>query len=263
MRLGGAQLHQAIGQPTALARLGSGSRASWTPNNLGTDLLAFWDAERAATFTLAGSLVTTWADAKNGYAPTQAISGFKPAYSATTFNGRPGVTFDGTDDYLSLESIPFPVGANACEMWVLAGQSALPADATTRTSFAYGGTVASTRRVLYRAVTSGVNRLRFDVGDGSSAVSLNLLTTDLSGNHLQRGVVSSAQIAVSADGGTELTGAVVPATGSTRTRIGGNTANTAAAFWQGPINAILVTNPLSAPNAALLLAYLKTRGGIA
>ncbi len=236
---------------------------SFDPFMLGASLLGYWDAESVSTLTLAGSLVTTWADRVAGYAPTQATSGFKPVYSATSFNGRPGVTFDGTDDYLELASVPFPTGATACEIWGLADQTILGAVALGGGLFAYGGNASLNRRMLFRTTSGGVNRVASSVGNGGAGITTTEPTVDYSGIHVGRVVVSPTQTSVSADGSAPTTAAIVPATGTTRTRIGSNTSDVVATFWKGAINTIIVTNLLTAPQAAQLTAYLKTRGGIA
>ena len=77
----------------------------WTPDALRPDL-SFWvDAADQSTITIATG-VSEWRDKSgNGRHFTQATGGFQPAYSQTQFLGRPGITFDGTDDNLRLASI--------------------------------------------------------------------------------------------------------------------------------------------------------------
>jgi len=51
--------------------------------------------------TLTPGAITTITGRKAGFAPTQAVSGQRPVASATSFNGTPGLTFDGVDDCLA------------------------------------------------------------------------------------------------------------------------------------------------------------------
>jgi hypothetical protein len=75
------------------------STGGWSPASVSP---ALWlDANDPATITASGGAVSTWAD-KSGNASdaTQATSAQRPAYSATSFSGRPGITFDGSNDSL-------------------------------------------------------------------------------------------------------------------------------------------------------------------
>lgn len=239
-----------------------GRAAAWAPTLLGGALLGFWDAERTDLLTKDGAgLVAAWVDTVSAYTPTQATDAAKPIWSATAFNGRPGITFDGADDTLALAPVPgtFPVGAALGEMWALGSQSALAADTTSRWAFAYGG--SGTERRLGRAVTTGVNRARAQADATTATDTL----VDLSGIHVLRGVFGATSTSVAADGQTATSAAVVPATGTTQIRIGnGATAN---GRWQGVLNALFVIDTAhanwTADNQARLLAWMKVRGGIA
>lgn len=85
---------------TATAR----KRAKWDPSLL-PGIAAWYVADRG--ITLNGSTVSQWADQSgNGYHLAQSTPDYQPTYSLTSFNGKPGVTFDGVDDYLSNTSLP-------------------------------------------------------------------------------------------------------------------------------------------------------------
>lgn len=233
------------------------SGASWNPiTGLGSSLLAYWDADTASSLTLSGSNVTTWADVKNGYAVTQAVSGSKPIYSATGLNNRGAVTFDGTDDFLELASQPFPSANNGSEIWALVNQTALVADTTARGIAGYGTDLASTSRYDIRRVITGVNR-----GGVGGAATVSNTAADFSGIHVIRGRFEATQISVSIDGNTAATGAAIPNTGTTRVRIGA-TPLAAPTYFQGAVNALIVTSLLTTDQATQLTQYLKTRGGI-
>lgn len=243
--------------------IGRGSGAgSFTPSSLGADLLDMWDAEDASKFTLSGASVNAWASSKNGYSAVQGVSASKPVYGAASFNGRPGVTFDGSDDELTYAGVGvFPVGAAACEVWTLVNIQHPGAQAGNGMLLAYGtGGTAGSRRIQ-RASGGGINVLQASIGNGTGG-AFPASSADFGGIHVGRIQVGATTTSVQVDGGTAGSAAVIPATGSTRTRLGASDAPTAASFLQGIVSLIAITNPLSAAQAAQMLAYLKARGGI-
>jgi hypothetical protein len=260
MRLGGAQLHQAIGQPVSLARLGNITPA-WTPFNLGADLLAFWDAEQASSLTMSAGAVSNWADRVAAYALSQSVGGNKPIYSDTGLGTRPGVTFDGTDDYLELASVPLPTGASPAEIWFLGTNLTPAANATARIVFSYGGNAATTARRMFRQQTGGANRTGGNVGTGVTSTALTAAAVDFGvvTPSIIRMQVGATQSQIDIDNNLGTSALVIPGTGTTRVRMGASTGDVASGFFNGPINAKLVTNPLSAAAAALLYAYLNAR----
>ena len=231
----------------------------WSPTRLGASLLGWWDASRADKLTLSGSSVTTWTDIVGNYAATQAVGGSKPLYSVSSFNGGPGITFDGADDELTLGSVPWP--ATSFEVWALLKQDALLADHTTRVLFGWGNGTSATSVRLERVV-SGTSQIQFRVGNGTTGQGAGETTTSMIGYHVARGVSSGTQIRAYVDGIVGADVACVPSITGTRTRIGGNNGSSAALFWQGQIAAVFVTAPLSAEQAAQFLTYLKARGGL-
>jgi hypothetical protein len=239
-------------------RLGHGSRTPWTPEDLGASLIAWWDADAGVVQT--DGAVSQWIDGVGALTLAQATADNQPVYSATSFNGRPGVTFDGTADFLNVEAVTgLPTGADPCEMWALVDQTALAADATNRYLFNYGGAVSTVRRALLRRVVSGVNRAAIEVGNGSSGVLATDTSVNLSGRCVIRGVASGTLGIISVNGGSSSQTAVVPATTSVRTRMGCSTAASPNSFWQGTVAAVLVTAPLTDNEAALLADYLARR----
>lgn len=250
----------AIGLGVGLPFLAGGGFA---PSDLGASLYDAWDAERADLISLSGSAVTAWASTKNAYSAAQAVGAARPVYSATSFNGRPGITFDGSDDELTYAGVGlFPIGANACEMWVLASQDSLPADTTNRRAFAYGDTTSTARSVM-RGVDTGVNRALGVIGNGAGDSRPSNASVDLSGRHVIRLIIGATSSQVDVDGAAGAPQAVVPATATGRVRLGALSATVASSFWQGALSFAAVTTSLSADQAAQMLAYLKARGGIA
>lgn len=243
----------------AVARAARLQQPPWTPADLGASLLAYWDAEQIATFSLSGSLVNSWADAKGGLTPAQAVSGAKPQYDPVGFNGRPGVSFDGIDDYLNIASTgALPAGADACEMWALVDQKA-NLDAIGRRVCEYGNGF-QTARFLGKVASSTANRFGAYAGNGSAALTSQETTPTFSGRHVVRGLFTSTSVQAEVDGVAAPSTAVVPATSQTRLAIGSGSAATASNFFQGTISAVVITGPLTSDQAAKLATFLKTRG---
>jgi hypothetical protein len=240
------------------ARVGA---AGWTPAALGSSLLGYWDAEDSSSFTQSGGLVSSWRDKVAGYDVVQATGSLKPVYSATSFNSRPGVTFDGVDDVLALQSVPFPIGAAPVEIWALVDQTAAGAVAGSKTIAAYGGGAAATDRRVSRLSNNPTNQIQAFIGDGAAGVSAVNAAVDFTGRHVTRFVIGATATRADIDGFEGAPSSVVPSTGSLRTTLGATTASTS--FFQGVQSAILVTAPLTSGQAAQLYTYLKTRGGIA
>jgi len=236
----------------------------WSPLSLGASLYDMWDAEQTSLLTLSGAAVTAWLSVKNSYSAAQTLSASKPIWASNSFNSRPGLTFDGFDDELTYAGVGiFPTGAVAGEIWALIDQTALVADTNPRIITSYGGNVSTSRRRLTREVVSGVNRVSVSAGIGSGEQTRTNTSIDFSGRHVVRGIITGSAIQTDVDGTAGASLAAVPATGTTRTRFGANTADTAAGFLQGVVSMIAFTAPLSSDEAGKMLNYLKTRGGIA
>lgn len=234
----------------------------FNPLQLGASLLDMWDAEDSAKLTLAGSVVSAWASSKNAYSATQASSNARPAYSATGFNGRPSVTFDGVDDELTFTGAGnFPSGATPGELWILVDQVALVIDPATRFPFSYGS-ANSTGRNINRTVTLAVNRAQGTVGAGSAVTGANS-SVDFSGRHVVRLRVRATEFQVDVDGIEGAITAAVPNTTATRLRLGASANSTASGFFNGVISWAGLTTPLTTDESVRLTNYLKARGGIA
>lgn len=232
----------------------------WSPKKLGSSLLGYFDA---ANISQAAGALTSWPDAITGIVPTQATGSAKPSFSPTGLNGGPCVTFDGVDDCLTVASVPYPSGAVPCELWVLADQQALVADATARYAFSYGDAV-TTGRWVGRTVASGNNLATCRHGNGATSVILNASSAiPLDGRHVICAGIAATSCSIAVDGGAPTSAALVPATATARTRLGAHSQSSAASFHQGPIGIIAVTTPISTtPAGAQFWAYLKRRGGI-
>lgn len=236
----------------------------WKPVDLGAALYDMWDADQAASLTLSGASVNSWQTAKNGYSAAQAISAGKPQYSASAFNGRGNVRFDGSDDELTLAGVGnFPTGAAPCEIWALVDQQLPTTTPGVRCIVGYGSDSGNASRRLLREVVGGVNRAQILVGNGTSTVAVNDTNVDFTGKHVVRAQIRATGASISVDGQPPVSAAVSPATGTTRTRLGATNFSTAQAFWSGDIAFVAITTELTTEQSAKMLAYLKSRGGIA
>lgn len=232
----------------------------FSPLRLGSLLYDMWDAERPETLSLSGSSVTAWRTVKNGYSAEQATGANQPTYSATSFNGRPGLTFDGTNDDLTLSGVGnFPTGATAGEIWALVDQTALGSDGVAvRNLFGYGGGSLATDRRLRRTIPGTVNTADLVITSTSASQA------GYSGRCVLRAVTTGTAHRVDLNGVPGTPATATPATGTTRVRIGASPAGaTGSDFHQGVISLIAVTAPLSDGQVAQMLAFLRRRGGIA
>lgn len=236
--------------------------ARFSPFDLGEALHDLWDAERTADLTLSGGAVAAWTSARHGHAAAQATSGARPVYSSTSFNGRPGVTFDGIDDELTYAGVgSFPTGSAPCEIWALVDQTAPASDPGGRAIFAYGAAATASRRTVQRAVSGGTNVAQVEVGNGGGANTATA-SGDFSGRQVLRAISGGGQARVERNGVTGAAASSTPSIGTTRTRMGASNGNMIGNFFKGVIAFIAVTDPLSDAQAARMLAWLRARGGI-
>lgn len=242
-------------------RCGSPAPLGWTPLAI-TSLVAWWDAENAASLTTAGGGVSAWTDLVSGLTLAQGTSAARPTYNATGFNGRPVLTLDGVDDCLEASGVgALPSGTTPGEFWTLVDQTALPADTGSRCVLSWGGAGAGTARSPRRSVSAGVNLFRTVAGDGSSTISADQASVDFSGRHVARSLFAASAIASEVDGSAGAPVAcALNTSATTRTRFGAGAAAAAGTFWQGGVNTIAVfADALSASDAARLYAYLNAR----
>ncbi len=248
----------ALGLSIALARMG-GRPEQW----VGPALRALWDAERIGSLQLAGSNVTAWTDVAGGHVMSQPVSASKPLWVANGFGGRPGLLFDGTDDFLNLEAVPFPTGSAASEIWVLADWLMPVTDTATRTLVGYGGIGTADSRRVQRGAVGGRNVARIAVGTGTSAQSISD-GSDYGGRHLARGVFGPvSRIVVDGTGGASNGDA--PNSGTVRSRIGARTSVAVVEHAHAMFSAVAIIDPAEPgwdeAKAARLTAWMLRRKG--
>ena len=130
--------------------------------------LSLWlDASLASTLTLDTAAVAAWADRSAGnHGVSQATVAAQLAWSATAGGtSLPGVTFDGTDDFLS-HPAAWLYAAGAATVAIVA---TYPSPATTRYIVSEGITASTTQeygivRTNPSVAASGVSRIITDAG---------------------------------------------------------------------------------------------------
>lgn len=145
-------------------------RQPWTPQNFAGGTL-WLSAKQTGTMALSSNAVSAWASmAGDGRVLTQGTGAAQPVWSQTAGGtSLPGVTFDGTDDFLSIaEAWMYAAGA-ACVFMVVT--SAAPA--TGRYVISEGSTASTTQ--FYAP-------LRMNATTATTAVSN--ATSDAAGNFI-------------------------------------------------------------------------------
>jgi hypothetical protein len=228
-------------------------RPRWSPLDLGDDLCEWWNADDTNRLSISGGAVATWTSVK-GLALTGAGAG--RAWSATSFNGAPGITFNGTDDVFSATAAQGRIpNTSGFYMFGVVQQDALPADATTRIIL-NTGTSNGARKYLSRFVVSAVNRVRGGVDTSTTSTGA---TGDFSGRHMVAARFEAATLSTYFDGAADGSVAAAPVTNSARARIGANQAGTGN-FWSGKMRDVMVVrDTISATQLANLSAFLLAR----
>lgn len=223
----------------------------WTPEKL-SSAVVWWDANRGVTES--GGLVSSWADRIGAQTVTQGTGTLKPVYSATSLNGYPGLTFDGSDDVLSRASIPTGVPTAGSSGWIFAlvDQQALVADTGVRIWVSYGTDGSDQARTVERRVASGTNRAA--VENWSAAATEG--TVDFSGINAILGSFTATTQQARINGADSASGSVTVNTATNRLRIGGGPAAAAALFGQGVVGHVLIgTGALSTGEKEKLEAW--------
>lgn len=189
-----------------------------------------WRRDDLVSVSSSPALASSVLDVIAAHDFAQASGSLQPGYEPPG-----GLTFDGLDDFLNLPSTPMPTGANPFYFAAIVDQQALAANTTVRTIASWGSTTDSTRALLQRVVSGGVNRAFLRVGTGSGSVTLTFAGVDFSGVHVVEAWGDGTNIYLCVDGGTPVTAACVPGIGTTRTRLGSSTATLGANFWQGEV----------------------------
>lgn len=231
--------------------------AGYNPLTAIPGLHGYFEARDAASMTLSGGLVSEWRCKVTGFATSQGTVPAQPTLVTPT-PGNPRLRFDGVDDCLLGTNHPYPIGNTACEIWLLMAQGSLVADATQR--YALGiGEGAAYQRTISRVVSSGVNRARTQIGNGTTTGSHTHPSVDFSAAHVIRQILTASEVTTLVDGVQVGPTAVVADVRNARFRFGAFVNTLAGNFLAGDIMACLVTPPLSAQQAPDLDNFLTAR----
>jgi hypothetical protein len=148
-----------------------GGSQLWTPLNLGSTLVAWWDAQYTPNLTFNGSNISAWTDRQSGIVASQGTGANQPGWSGTARNGKAGLTFNGSSQQLSFGSNTLPTGTNASFMAVAAFTSA---SGNFEGAVSYGTAAAGQLRLLGRYNT---NNAYVSIGN-TDLVNGSWLSTD-------------------------------------------------------------------------------------
>jgi hypothetical protein len=210
----------------------------WTPAELSTAVVGWFDAAEASTLTLAGGNVSAWASRVGSFSASQGAAGQRPAFSATARNGLPGVVADGTDDQMVFTR-PASWPDNA-EAGTIAAVSFV--EDTGLGSFSW-------KRLLDYGTASGLG-LRGLARNGLDQVTLDFGTSQHTSGQWsendriivhQQNPTGNNTHRVNIDGGaTATSGAIIAATTGTTGKLFCTVGN--GDFWPGSLQELLVIN---------------------
>ena len=187
--------------------------------------------------------------------PTYNPNGIAAGIATVEFNGVNTSTSSGSS--LSKSTPPSSIrGNNPVEIFMLLNQREPAADTSSRRVTAYGGSSTSTSRDLVRAVSGGVSKADWRIGNGASPPSL-AAPGDFSGVCVVHvyynptgqaygvGLFNAANPTYGEDNYTRGTVTGTVNTGSSRTSIAGNTSaggGNNGSWWEGGLNRRIVVN---------------------
>lgn len=226
----------------------------WNPLKLAVPPVAWWDASLGVTQS--GGLVSAWADRIGGASVAQSTGSLKPVFSPSSMNSAyPGITFDGSDDVLSLTGVPAVMATGSASGWLLmlVDQQGDPSAASAKSLVTYGNGTAAQTRESQRSVNTGVNR--FSAANGQGPLSEET-TVDFTGVHAVLALWTSTTALARIDGREASSAAETNNTATTRLRIGSYCNSTASNFWLGVISHVIAgTGTLTTPEKEKLEAW--------
>ncbi len=232
----------------------------WNPSMIQT---ALWlDANDSTTITQSGGLVSQWNDKSGNSRNATASSTERPSYSATAFNSKPGLAFNGSSNVMQANALasllggddaPFTayVVANLSSGTILGAGSSISAFPINAPFFLSSSLLATARRAADAAPGTPTT----DVV-GSNSASANLLL----GN-----VFTGTTATLYKNGSQDATGAQnVNTLGNLdRFGIGALVRSTAASYMTGTVSEIIVnTSAISTDTRQRIEGYLAHKWGL-
>lgn len=232
---------------------------AWTPANLGSALVAWFDGQDASTVTISNSVVSAWSSKVGSFSAT-ASGAAQPSYATAGINGSPALSFNGSNTLTFTAPGSFP-GAGDFTIATMGQYTGTPG-ATYPILFSYGDG-SSPGGVRYTGgENSNPNAVNSGTGGSGSNIDYQGETISTARPVIFQGVASTQVLGTTVDGSNLMTLANVPAfvAPSSVCTIGKWPAY--GANWTGPIGEVLViAGVLSISDRQKLERYLANRWG--
>lgn len=240
--------------------LGRKKSSLWTPSEL-SDLSVWLDADDTSFSN--NDAVSTWTNKGSGNNTTQSDSNKRPLFKTNLLNGKPGIDFDGTNDFLQISSLAldtyisvFIVAKTTTAKPFLVEHSA---NSNSADGFFFYGDTNSPYNVRR---TNGNNYRGSDDWFGSEAAQAALVIDAISsapnpmGKVYKNGTLQ-ADGAISSAGGNSLSDTSVTDTFNIFSR------NGVLFFSDGNLHELIIYNaPLSTTNREKVEGYLAHKWGL-
>lgn len=232
--------------------------------------LQLWFDATALTGFADGTTIGLWPDLSgHGWDAVQSNESRKPVYAATIINGRPGVQFDGMDDFLSLPAGAMNLARNSPGVSMYAAvRSGASGAQRTMLFISAGSSVGASRAVLLRtgAGAAGASGRRLDA-DAVQVVSGGSVGAGAS--HIMTGILNYAggTASVYLDGPAVVaptTAFQTPGMSSDSPSVAINVGCTSSAqFANDALGELLVWNRAHSPTeTAMVQRYLSRKWGV-
>ena len=224
----------------------------WRPDELGTDLALWLDAEDTASITLNGSTVSQWNDKSGNDPPRNFSQGTltnQPTYSETGMLGKPAVVFDGTDDFMS--ALDFD---NAVSLALIGsgGSSLAPLISGAAPALFSPVWNANGATIVYRGRTD-TNIRQLNLGGAPSDFSIGFISLD----------AANSEVKLSGNGGAQTSYSQTINSADTQINTLGRDFQGTAQFADGSIAEIVVASSvLSTTDRQKLEGYLAWKWGL-
>lgn len=231
----------------------------FSPQNL-PGIVGWWDASDTATITASSGAVSSWASKVGTYAATQSTAAYKPTTNATTLNGRNIITFDGTNDILTVSSFTI---SKAQTVFSVVNTT----DNSPRIVYEHGADFNSNPGQILNINNASTWMAGYQTSTGASGGSAKSFATRTSGAHQLTTQINLTHASNSLwQDGTALTGTntayTVDQPGSVTAPLYIGSRSTLAARWLGGIAELIFCNAvLSTADRQATEAYLKAKWG--
>lgn len=231
---------------TRLISTGRG-RPTWTPAQLTT---ALWlDAADANTITLNGSTVSQWSDKSGNNRPaTQSTAANQPTYNSTGLNGKPNLSFDGTDFMSGLWSAATASQATVAVVCLYASS------AITQAAVSLGTGASNSGLGVGWNTSSGFNTFLWAIGEANRS---GFIATPL----VQIGVLSPSSVAQSLNGNTSSTAIGAAPAVNTNYQVGGIGGTLLLSNGSRVSEVIVLSSTASTTDRQLIEGYLAWKWG--